>query len=286
MKIMRFDDPLAFAAKSEPILSEGEDVFSLFNGVLQSIKAGMMDEPFMATAELKGTVIALFQMTPPFPLNMIFTDEQHMDSAIDGLADYLLSHNIPLPSIISLKPWAERFANRWTAKTKQSSKIIMDQGLYRLDMVDETLEKSPGTRRLAQESDKPLLEKWHHGFIEDTKMPEVTSEQATEWVERTVQRQEIVLWEDHGIPVACAKQARPSQNSISVSFVYTPPEHRRKGYARTLVADFSKGLLNKYQFCMLYTDMMNPTSNKIYQEIGYRKIADSVQLGFEVKENR
>ncbi|WP_025784181.1 GNAT family N-acetyltransferase [Sporosarcina sp. D27] len=286
MKIVNFDDPLAFAAKAEPILSEGEDVFSLFNGVLQSIKAGMMDEPFMATAELEGNVIALFQMTPPFPLNMIFTDEQHMDSAIDGLADYLLSHNMPLPSIISLKPWAERFADRWTAKTDQLSKIIMDQGLYRLDKVDETLEKSPGTRRLAQEADKPLLENWHLGFIEDTKMPEVTPEQATDWVERTVQRQEIVLWEDDGIPVACAKQARPSQNSITVSFVYTPPEHRRKGYARTLVADFSADLLNKYQFCMLYTDMMNPTSNKIYQEIGYRKIADSVQLGFEVKENR
>lgn len=114
----------------------------------------------------------------------------------------------------------------------------------------------------------------------------MTPEQAREWVERTVQRQEIVLWEDDGIPVACAKQARPSQNSVSVSFVYTPPEHRRKGYARTLVADFSANLLNKYQFCMLYTDMLNPTSNKIYQEIGYRKIADSVQLGFEVKENR
>ncbi|REB08097.1 GNAT family N-acetyltransferase [Sporosarcina sp. BI001-red] len=284
MEIVNFNDPLVFAAKAEQTLSEGEDVFSLFNGVLQAIKAGMVEEPFMATAELEGHVIALFQMTPPFPLNMIFTDEQHMDSAIDGLTNYLLSNNIPLPSIISLKPWAERFADSWTAKTQQPSKIIMDQGLYRLDKVDETLEKSPGTRRLAKESDKPLLEKWHLGFIEDTKMPEVTPEQSTEWVARTIERQEIVLWEDNGIPVACAKHARPTQNSITVSFVYTPSEHRRKGYARTLVADFSAELLKQYQFCILYTDMLNPTSNKIYQEIGYRKIADSVQLGFEVRD--
>lgn len=286
MKIMFFDDPFKFAAKAEPILSEGEDAFSLFNGVLQSIKAGMVQEPLMATAEQHGNVIALFQMTPPFPLNMIFTDEQQMDAAIDGMIDYILSNDLALPSIISLKPWAERFAARWSAQTNQPSKTIMDQGLYRLDKVDETLEKSPGTFRLAQESDKPLLKKWHIGFIEDTQMPEVTPEQAAEWVARAVEREEIVLWEDNGIPVACAKQARPSQNSITVSFVYTPTEHRRKGYARTLVADFSAKLLNNYEFCMLYTDMTNPTSNKIYQEIGYKKIADSVQLGFEVKEDR
>lgn len=286
MEIMCYEDPLAFAAKADPILSEGEDVFSLFNGVLQSIKAGMVDEPFMATAELDGNVIALFQMTPPFPLNMIFVDEQQMETAIDRMVDYILSNDIALPSIISLKPWAEKFAARWTVKTNQLSKTIMDQGLYRLDTVDETLDRSPGTLRLAQESDKPLLEKWHIGFIEDTLMPEVTPEQAAEWVARAVEHEEIVLWEDEGIPVACAKQARPSQNSITVSFVYTPTEHRRQGYARTLVAEFSAKLLNHYQFCMLYTDMTNPTSNKIYREIGYKKIADSVQLGFEAKEER
>lgn len=285
MEIIYFNDPDKFASKAEPILSEGEDVFSLFNGVLQSIKAGMVKEPFMATAEQQGKVIALFQMTPPFPLNIIFADEQQMDDAIDGIIDYILSNDLTLPSIISLKPWAERFAAKWTAKTNQSSQMIMDQGLYRLDQVDETLDKSPGTLRQAQESDKPLLEKWYIGFVKDTKMPEVTSEQAAEWVMRAIERKEIVLWEDNGIPVACAKQARPSQNSITVSFVYTPTQHRRKGYARTLVADFSAQLLNTYEFCMLYTDKKNPTSNKIYQEIGYKKIADSVHLGFEVTED-
>ena len=283
MKLLTYDDPLAFACKAEPILSEGEDVYSLFNGVLQAIKAGKVKDPFMATAELDGRVIALFQMTPPFPLNMIFTDAQHMDSAIDSLAEYLLSNEIELPSIISLKPWAERFADSWTAKTSQSSKVIMDQGLYRLDNVNETLEKSPGNHRLAGDSDSALLEEWYVGFIGDTNMPEATPDQAAEWVARAVEHQEIVLWEDNGVPVACAKRARPTQNSITVSFVYTPPESRRKGYARTLVAEFSKELLNDYQFCMLYTDMMNPTSNKIYQEVGYRKIADSAQLGFEAR---
>ena len=45
-----------------------------------------------------------------------------------------------------------------------------------------------------------------------------------------------------------------------------------------MVAACSKELLKEYEFCVLYTDMMNPTSNKIYQEIGYEKIVDSVHL--------
>ena len=62
--------------------------------------------------------------------------------------------------------------------------------------------------------------------------------------------------------------------------VFTPKEERKKGYARTMVAAGTKELLKKYDFCVLYTDLMNPTANKIYQEIGYKRIADSVQLGF------
>ncbi|MGB3100710.1 MAG: GNAT family N-acetyltransferase, partial [Psychrobacillus psychrotolerans] len=37
----------------------------------------------------------------------------------------------------------------------------------------------------------------------------------------------------------------------------------------------------EFEFCVLYTDMLNPTSNKIYQEIGYKKLVDSVHLKLE-----
>ena len=37
-------------------------------------------------------------------------------------------------------------------------------------------------------------------------------------------------------------------------------------------------LARGYQFCMLFTDLANPTSNKIYQEIGYYKIEEFVEI--------
>lgn len=59
--------------------------------------------------------------------------------------------------------------------------------------------------------------------------------------------------------------------------LYNPME--RIGGER-MVLHGSKELLKDYQFCVLYTDMLNPTSNKIYQEIGYKHIADSIHISF------
>ena len=89
----------------------------------------------------------------------------------------------------------------------------------------------------------------------------------------------MFLWEN-GKVVSMMKKARPTKHGVTVSFVFTPREERKKGYARTMVSAGTKELLKEFDFCVLYTDMMNPTSNKIYMEIGYERIADSVQLGF------
>ncbi|MNP50491.1 FR47-like protein [compost metagenome] len=72
------------------------------------------------------------------------------------------------------------------------------------------------------------------------------------------------------------------QTAIGVAFVYTPPYERRKGYATSIVAQLSQLALDKgFTRCVLYTDLANPTSNSIYQKIGYTPVCDSLQLRFE-----
>jgi len=67
---------------------------------------------------------------------------------------------------------------------------------------------------------------------------------------------------------------RPTQNGIAIACVYTPQEHRKNGYAAALVAQTSQRMLDAgKKFCMLYTDATNPTSNRVYQRIGYYEIA-------------
>jgi uncharacterized protein len=278
-----YKDVNEFSLKVEPILIQKEDVNSLFLGVLQGIKSGLYENAFMATIEDEAEVIALFQMTPPHPLNMIFVDENRLEESMDLLIKNLLATSTELPSIISLKPWAYHFAEKWEAVTGMTNKLVMDQGLYRLDKVNETLEVSPGSWRFAKREDCGLIEEWYYLFAVEAVLPIPSRNDIQESVARMVDKQEVFLWEDDGEIVSMMKKSRPTEHGVTVSLVYTPKEKRRKGFARTLVAAISNELLKDYDFCVLYTDMMNPTSNKIYKEIGYVKIVDSVQLGFEAR---
>lgn len=280
MEFKQFEDVHEFSVKAEPILVEREDVHSLFFGVLQAIKAGRYENPFMAIIEEGGEVLALCQMTPPHSLNLIIVDEKRSTEIMDLLIINLLNSAIEIPSIISSKQDAYCFAKKWESETGMLRNLLFDQGVYRLDQVDENLQKSQGIWRLAEEKDCPLIERWFNLFEEDAELPLTSIEEVKQRVSQFIGEREVFLWEHDGKIVSMMKRARPTKHSVTVSFVFTPKEERRKGYARTMVAACSKELLKEYAFCVLYTDLKNETANKIYQEIGYKKIADSVQLEF------
>lgn len=284
MEYTKYADPFEFGERVEPYLKENEDVFSLFYGVLQGIKAGRYENPYMATLTEGDELLAIFQMTPPHPFNMIIVQEEQMDEVLDAIIPELISEDLKIPSVISLKPWAFGFAEKWKEATRHEFKIGMDQGIYRLDQLAEGLEHSPGTWRYAKPEDVPLVVKWYHQFGEDAGVAPSPDEEVQLKVRMFVDSGEVFLWEDEGKVVSMMKKARPTEHGVTVSMVFTPRDQRRKGYARTLVYFATEELLKEYDFCVLYTDMLNPTSNKIYKEIGYKKIADSVMLDFDENE--
>jgi predicted GNAT family acetyltransferase len=90
----------------------------------------------------------------------------------------------------------------------------------------------------------------------------------------------LYVWEDQE-PVSMVGYAGPTPNGIRVSAVYTPPERRNRGYASAGVAALSQMLLDGgRRFCFLFTDLANPTSNRIYQQIGYRAVCDVDECKF------
>lgn len=280
MEFTVYHDAHQFESKIERFLLEREDTYSLFLGILQAIKNGRYENPFMATITEDEEVLALMQMTPPHPMNLIVVVESRIEEIVNFLIKNILEMNIDFHSIISLKSTAYKVAEKWQEKTGSSHCLVMDQGLYRLDHINETLEDSPGTWRYANKDDAPLIEKWFNLFESDTGMSITPIDEVKKRVATFLEGREVFLWEVNGNVVSMMKKSRPTKHGITVSLVFTPKEERKKGYARTLVAVASQELLKDFDFCVLYTDMMNPTSNKIYQEIGYKKIADSVHLAF------
>jgi hypothetical protein len=136
----------------------------------------------------------------------------------------------------------------------------------RADEVDELVEL-----RLAFEEEAI-------GRVEDPALARAS----TEWRVRE-QSSRLGLWvhEVEGQVTAMSGHSGPTPNGIRIGPVYTPPQHRGRGYASALVAAESQWLLdNGRSYCFLYTDLANPTSNSIYQRIGYRQIAQSAEYAF------
>ncbi len=95
------------------------------------------------------------------------------------------------------------------------------------------------------------------------------------------------LWEDAGEPVSLVAHSPAVAGVPRLGPVYTPPSHRRRGYAGTAVALLSRRLLDAgAPCCMLFTDLANPTANRIYAEVGYCRVSDWEEHGFSPPADR
>ena len=91
----------------------------------------------------------------------------------------------------------------------------------------------------------------------------------------------MFVWEVEEQAVAMAAITAAHGGFSRVHLVFTRPQSRKQGFASAYVAAITtRELANRGRLCMLYTDLENPTSNKIYQEVGYRRVGDTVQSRF------
>ena len=87
------------------------------------------------------------------------------------------------------------------------------------------------------------------------------------------------VWEDGGSVVSIAGHSAQVSGMVRVGPVYTPPEHRRHGYGSAVTAATSQHALDGgASQVTLFTDLANPTSNSIYQQLGYQPVDDFVEL--------
>ena len=90
----------------------------------------------------------------------------------------------------------------------------------------------------------------------------------------------LALWVDEE-PVSMAGFPAHTRNGVRIGYVYTPEARRRRGYATTLVAELSSHALDLgFSHCVLYTDLANPTSNRIYRSVGFRPLQDVMDVEF------
>jgi predicted GNAT family acetyltransferase len=134
----------------------------------------------------------------------------------------------------------------------------------------------------ASTSDVDLVANWLSAFEQEA-IPNTKTDHAAarNLAQQKIDNGDFYLWKTEAQTVAMAATGRPTKSGITVNAVYTPPSLRGHGYASNLVAAISRKMLDSGRsFCVLYTDAANPTSNKIYQSIGYRIIGESAHYLF------
>jgi predicted GNAT family acetyltransferase len=157
----------------------------------------------------------------------------------------------------------------------------MAQRIYQLEAVSP-VRGVPGSLRRATTADRELVIDWMTAFHAEAGSTAEPRRAALRAAETRLDSPDSALyfWVD-GAPVSMAGYTGPTPNGIRVGPVYTPPEHRRRGYASACVAALSQLLLDDgRRFCFLFTDLSNPTSNHIYQAIGYRPVCDVDEYRF------
>lgn len=221
-----------------------------------------------------GEITAALLHTPPYPILLTPLPGE----AAQPLAAALLARGRPLPGVNAEQATAAAFATAWSALTGASAHLARRSRLFRLGRLAPPEPFPPGAPRVAAASDHALLESWLVAFGEE--INDVQRDPAEVIADR-VSYGGLTLWESGGTAVALAGLNRPTAGVVRVGPVYTPREHRQRGYGGAVTAAVSRAALDAGAAeVVLFTDLANPTSNALYQRLGFRAVDDLVGLSF------
>jgi GNAT superfamily N-acetyltransferase len=269
-------DVSTFFREAESSLGELEAENNLLLALLQ----GMVDNPstipdplLLISAEGRdGKAFAI--QTPP---RAMILSTGWSETALTETVRALKDQSFHLPGVVGPAAEATYFASQW----KDDAHLVMDQSIYRLEKLEP---RSPigGEFVRASGDDWSVVKRFGKGFFREA-MPneKIPVDEFLRWVERRLHEGAYHFWMEDRQIVAWAGTSGQTRHGARIGPVYTPAAFRRQGYASALTWHVSEQVLNSgKKYCFLYTDLLNTTSNSIYQKIGYRPILRSQHWHF------
>jgi hypothetical protein len=273
--IVRRWDPPGFHGRAMDFLMRDEAEHNLIIGLTGALLQGhgaYPEPPYLATVEEDDIVVGCAFRTPPYKLGLT----RMPDPALPLVASDVHRRFATIPTVLARREQAEAFGSAWTALTGVPGRPGRAQRIYQLTEVVPPA-AVPGALRQAAGDDTALIASWIHAFgIEADHPPPDPGATAA----ARIANGDVYLWVA-GEPVCMAVRAGRTPNGERIGYVYTPPTRRGHGYATACTAALSALVLGAgRRCCFLYTDLGNPTSNSIYQKIGYRPVCDVIDYDF------
>ena len=280
MKWTRFPDPAQFLEHALPVFLADEVLFGLPLGIAEGVRAGVKPgggAPLWGMAKAGDEIVALYLHTPPYPM--------HWMPLREGLDQALLEHLLErgdLPR--AMQATAAQMRAHAEVRTRRCGGRVREGLHSRVHRLDRVVMPDPmpgGVMRLGRLAESEMFCGWAYRFAVDCQLSHEVARGVPERL-HYLESEDLFVWERNGQCVSVAALTRESPNGRTLSFVYTPDGQRGRGYASALVASLSQHVLDQGKaFCTLFTDLKNPTSNKIYANLGYRPIEDFLVLEFE-----
>ncbi|WP_405557503.1 GNAT family N-acetyltransferase [Streptomyces canus] len=278
------DDLDEFLTRAGDFLRSRPDLHTVVLTVTEGLRTRGLhaygdEAPVFGLLEEDGSVRGAYFRTPPYRLYLTPLTPARADS----LAAHLAALGHVVPGVSAEAATAAGFAEAWRRRTGVAAVPYQRQRLYRLDTLTAPEPVPQGRPRIAGEGDRELLARWFGEFVRDIGESENDSVRAESWADARLAYGGVTLWEaPDGTPVSMAGLTPPVAGQIRVAPVYTPAGLRGRGYAGAATAEVSRLARERgADEVLLFTDLANPTSNGLYQRIGYRPVADFAVYDFQ-----
>ena len=276
MRIISEKNPADFLGRVGPFLGRSAVENNLLLGISSGIEPGHgNDPPLLLHVEGPDGIELVAVRTPPRSLVL----SRGVEESARSLAEHLASAHAPLPGVLGPRETVDSFVHAWSERTGAFGRLVRLQTLYQLGRLEPPA-PVPGRFREACPEDQETLARWSLAFQDEVGVHVGVGDDASSFVRGKMLAGQLFVWDD-GAPVSMAGWAARTPQAVRVNFVYTPLAERKKGYAAACVAALSEKLLDEGSAtCILFADAGNPTSNRVYQRLGYRALCDFAEYEF------
>lgn len=223
-----------------------------------------------------GAVDGAFLQTPPFP---VLVAALPPGGAAELVATFTAERGLPRAANVAGLDEAT-FLAAWSDVTGGTASVRQRSRLFRLGELTPPDPVPAGAARAATVADRELVLAWLVAFHAEA-TPESPASAVRTAGDR-LSRGGFTLWEVGGKPVALAGRTPEVAGVARIAPVYTPPEHRRRSYGGGVTTAATQAALDEgAEAVVLFTDQANPTSNALYQRLGYRPVEDRVVLDLQ-----
>lgn len=262
MDVLLFNDPREFASLAGGFLAADPFSTTVIGVRVDAVFAGMHpvgDDDVWAAVVDDDVVVGVAMRTPPHPLIL----SRMPNAAVAELAAALANIG-PLLGVTGETAAATAFAAAWGDCA--GTVVDVSMRLYRLGVL--RMPHARGSARLAVPTDAELVLDWLMAFHVEA-APNHPTDHIADLVKHRLSAGQLWFWVNDE-PVSLAGLTAPASGVSRIGPVYTPPAFRRNGYGAAVTAHASQAALDAgADHVVLYTDLANPTSNAIYQAIGY-----------------